>query len=84
MEDKQNTLFILTIMMICSVLLNFYFLYIPPHASDLSCFLSWTKNFQNFGYQKIPSNYPPVFLHYLYLISKIFDTKSNFTIYFLK
>ncbi|MGL1959599.1 MAG: NPCBM/NEW2 domain-containing protein [Colwellia sp.] len=40
------------------------------HNSDIGCWFSWTKHLQAEGYAGLNANYPPLYIHWLWLVGQ--------------
>lgn len=62
-----------------TILCNFLLLFFNSHGSDLNFWFNWTLKLTTGGYAHLDADYPPVFLHWLYLAGQIL-TAANATI----
>ncbi len=51
-----------------TIIVNCLFLFMNGYGSDLSYWHDWTKQLTSNGYKNFNGNYPPVYLHWIYLI----------------
>lgn len=70
--NSLSYLFIIIFILVTSLLLiNVKF------TNDMNWFISWIKAYADNGYKYTDPNYPPLFLHYLYLISRFDNIWDN-------
>jgi hypothetical protein len=53
-----------------TILINLFCLFINGHSGDLGFWENWTHQLADNGYYLFNGNYPPLYIHWLYLISK--------------
>jgi len=61
---------LLSIFLSATILVNCLFVFFSGYGADLGYWLSWTSQLADHGYQNFNGNYPPVYLHWLYLVAK--------------
>lgn len=57
-------------LMLCLVV-NGIFIWGDAYGTDMAYWVSWTKSLKNGGYEAFNGNYPPVYVHWLYLCSHL-------------
>lgn len=62
----------LQIYMIAVVICNFVMLFWDGSVSDTGFWVDWVKQLANKGYEDFNGNYPPIYIHWLYVVSKIY------------
>lgn len=60
----------LQIYLSATVLINLFCLFINGYGADLGYWENWTRQLANNGYYLFNGNYPPLYIHWLYLVSK--------------
>ena len=63
----------LNIYLVSSVALNLFFLGFKNHSADLGFWLSWIRQLQNNGYEGLHADYPPIYIHWLYLLGHFYQ-----------
>lgn len=58
--------------LVAVILLNFSLLFIKGHGSDLNFWLDWIRQLSTAGYENFNGNYPPVYIHWLYLTGTLY------------
>jgi len=59
---------------LCALLgMNLFCLFFNGHGGDLGYWQNWITQLQTQGYARFSGDYPPVFLHWLYLAGKVFS-----------
>lgn len=53
-----------------TLVVNCLFLFMNGYGPDLGYWFDWTKQLANQGYRNFNGNYPPVYLHWIYLVGK--------------
>jgi len=53
-----------------TILINLFCLFISGYGADLDYWVDWTGQLANKGYFQFNGNYPPLYIHWLYLVSK--------------
>jgi len=53
-----------------TILANLFFLFMNGYGADLGYWENWTNQLANNGYYLFNGNYPPLYIHWLYLVSK--------------
>ncbi len=53
-----------------TILVNLFCLFINGYGADLGFWEHWTKQLSDNGYYRFDGNYPPLYIHWLYIISK--------------
>ncbi|MGI6680861.1 MAG: hypothetical protein ACOX3T_05190 [Bdellovibrionota bacterium] len=79
MDKKKFIKFFSCLLLIIFTLFSIKIIYNTNLAMDANWFLSWVKEYANKGYSFTEPDYPPLYLHYLYLLSLI-DNFANRTI----
>ena len=79
---KRGTLFVfrstpqlyrfLQIYLIFTVTINLSFLFFNGYGGDLGYWNSWVKQLSKNGYEGFNGNYPPVYIHWLYLVGQFY------------
>lgn len=62
----------LQVYLITIVICNFVMLFWDSSASDTNFWTDWVKQLANKGYEDFNGNYPPIYIHWLYIVSKIY------------
>ena len=55
------------------VILNFSLLFLKGYSQDLGYWQDWVSQLSNNGYDGFNGNYPPVYIHWLYLVGKFYN-----------
>ncbi|MDO3382183.1 NPCBM/NEW2 domain-containing protein [Gilvimarinus algae] len=58
------------------ILVNFLLINGAPHGGDIGYWKSWVRQLQLGGYLAFEGDYPPVYIHWLYLVGKIYSALS--------
>jgi Gpi18-like mannosyltransferase len=61
------------------VLLNIFFCTTGGYGGDIGYWVNWTTQLQSAGYAQLDANYPPVYIHWLWLIAKL-DAALNISV----
>lgn len=67
-EDSQ-----LNIYLSATVLINLFCLFINGYTPDLGYWENWSQQLIKNGYSQFNGNYPPLYIHWLYVVSKALD-----------
>jgi len=54
-----------------TILINLFCLFINGYGADLGFWENWTHQLADNGYYLFNGNYPPLYIHWLYLVSKV-------------
>lgn len=54
-----------------TILINLFCLFINGYGADLGFWENWTHQLADNGYYLFNGNYPPLYIHWLYLVSKL-------------
>lgn len=54
-----------------ALLANLFCLFVLPHGGDQGFWKGWTIQLMQGGYAQISADYPPMYLHWLYLVGKL-------------
>lgn len=57
----------------CAVIVNLMLLYWEGRGDDLGFWRDWVTQLSENGYTKFNGNYPPLYIHWLYIVSKIYN-----------
>jgi Gpi18-like mannosyltransferase len=52
--------------------INLLFLTASPFQADIQYWLTWTERLQHGGFASVEANYPPIFVEWLWIVSKIY------------
>jgi hypothetical protein len=63
----------LQVYMIAAILSNFIFLFWDGNGGDIGFWEDWIKQLINKGYHEFNGNYPPVYIHWLYVAGQIYS-----------
>lgn len=63
----------LQIYMIAVIFSNFGLLFWDSNGSDTGFWEDWVKQLINKGYSEFNGNYPPIYIHWLYLVGKVYS-----------
>lgn len=55
------------------IVFNLLLLFFDGHESDLGFWQDWVRQLSQNGYKDFNGNYPPIFIHWLYLVGRIYD-----------
>ncbi|HWV14373.1 MAG TPA: NPCBM/NEW2 domain-containing protein [Cellvibrio sp.] len=69
---SKDLLRMLNAYLVAVILLNLSLLFIKGHGSDLGFWQDWIKQLSTSGYDGFNGNYPPVYIHWLYLTGKLY------------
>jgi Gpi18-like mannosyltransferase len=61
---------------VLSMALNVYLLDFESHGGDMGFWRDWTIHLQGIGYKNFSGNYPPIYIHWLYLIGQMHSALS--------
>ena len=53
-----------------TILINLFCLFINGYGADLGFWVDWTGQLAKKGYYEFNGNYPPLYIHWLYIVSK--------------
>lgn len=56
-----------------AVVLNFGLLFLKGYSQDLGYWQDWVRQLSQKGYDGFDGNYPPVYIHWLYLVGKFYS-----------
>lgn len=59
--------------LILVVILNFSLLFLKGYSQDLGYWKDWVQQLSNNGYDGFNGNYPPLYIHWLYLVGKLYS-----------
>ncbi len=59
--------------LILVVILNFSLLFLKGYSQDLGYWQDWVRQLSSNGYDGFNGNYPPVYIHWLYLVGKFYS-----------
>lgn len=72
-STRSKTLFrALNAYLIGVVLINFALLFLKGYSADLGYWQDWIRQLSTAGYDNFNGNYPPVYIHWLYLMGKLY------------
>ena len=60
----------LNIFLSATILINLFCLFINGYGADLGYWENWTHQLATTGYRLFNGNYPPLYIHWLYLVAK--------------
>lgn len=63
----------LQVYMIAAIIGNFIFLFWDGNGGDIGFWQDWIKQLINKGYHEFNGNYPPVYIHWLYIAGQIYS-----------
>lgn len=63
----------LQVYMVAVVICNFVLLFWDSNGSDTGFWEDWIKQLVNKGYTEFNGNYPPMYIHWLYVVAKIYS-----------
>ncbi|OZY84738.1 hypothetical protein CBP51_16350 [Cellvibrio mixtus] len=55
------------------IILNFSLLFLKGYSQDLGYWQDWVRQLSTSGYDGFNGNYPPVYIHWLYLVGKFYS-----------
>ncbi len=70
MTISKNNNSQLHIYLSATILINLFCLFINGYGADLGFWENWTQQLANNGYYLFNGNYPPLYIHWLYIVSK--------------
>jgi len=50
---------------------NFFCIFMKSYGGDMEYWRSWVSHLATHGYEKFDGNYPPLYVHWLYLVGKV-------------
>jgi hypothetical protein len=62
--------------LILVVILNFSLLFLKGYTQDLGYWQDWVRQLSSRGYDGFNGNYPPVYIHWLYLVGKFYNLSA--------
>jgi hypothetical protein len=62
--------------LILVVILNFSLLFLKGYTQDLGYWQDWVRQLSSRGYDGFNGNYPPVYIHWLYLVGKFYSLSA--------
>jgi Gpi18-like mannosyltransferase len=68
-----NQYYPLPLFLSAAILVNCLFLFMNGYEADLGFWYDWTKQLTHQGYKNFNGNYPPVYLHWIYLVGNGLD-----------
>lgn len=71
LPTKSNS-HILHVYLIGVILSNLLLLFFKGYSADLGYWESWTKQLSVRGYENFDGNYPPLYVHWLYIVGKFY------------
>lgn len=63
---------LLHVYLIGVILSNFLLLFFKGYSADLSYWQDWTQQLSTRGYENFNGNYPPLYVHWLYILGKFY------------
>lgn len=63
---------VLNLYLVAVILVNLSLLFIKGHGGDLGYWQDWIKQLSTAGYNNFNGNYPPVYIHWLYVVGKLY------------
>lgn len=72
----QNQYRYLQLYLLGVVFVNIFLVFFKGYSGDLGYWTSWLRQLSNKGYEGFDGNYPPVYIHVLYLIAKLYSWLS--------
>jgi len=78
MEETQNTqpsqhAWPLGPWLLLALVLNLLVITSGGFGPDLECWVNWTNHLQNQGYTSLSANYPPLYIHWLWLVAQFYS-----------
>lgn len=64
----RNQYYPLSLFLSAAILVNCLFLFMNGYGADLGYWHDWTKQLTEHGYKNFNGNYPPLYLHWIYLV----------------
>lgn len=85
---RQETSRILHGYLVAVILANFCLLFLKGYTQDLGYWEDWVRQLSTTGYENFNGNYPPFYIHWLFLVGKVYNTvgiplEANFFLKFL-
>lgn len=71
--NSQHPVSLLRGYLILVVIVNFSLLFLKGYSQDLGYWQDWVRQLSNNGYDGFNGNYPPVYIHWLYLVGKFYS-----------
>lgn len=71
-ERKSNS-HILNTYLILVITANFLLLFLKGYSQDLGYWQDWVRQLSTTGYDGFNGNYPPVYIHWLYLVGQFYN-----------
>ncbi|WP_370979598.1 NPCBM/NEW2 domain-containing protein [Agaribacterium sp. ZY112] len=68
----------LKIYLVAALLFNLLALFLSGHLSDMTFWSNWTKQLAGGGYKAFHGDYPPIYIHWLWLVSKFYLATESF------
>ncbi|HEY7772484.1 MAG TPA: hypothetical protein VIC26_04845, partial [Marinagarivorans sp.] len=62
----------LQIYLIAAIACNLLLLFFEGYGGDLGYWKSWVSQLERNGYKDFNGNYPPLYIHWLYLVAKFY------------
>lgn len=59
--------------LILVIVVNFSLLFLKGYAADLGYWQDWVRQLSQNGYEGFNGNYPPVYIHWLYLVGQFYN-----------
>lgn len=71
LPEQRNTS-VLQIYLVGIIIANFSLIFFKGYSADLGYWESWIKQLSSRGYENFDGNYPPLYVHWLYLVGKFY------------
>lgn len=72
-DDRQQYSRLLHAYLILAISLNFGLLFLKGYSQDLGYWQDWVRQLSSTGYDGFNGNYPPLYIHWLYLVGQFYN-----------
>lgn len=70
-REQQSSF--LQLYLCAAIIFNLLLLFFNGHTSDMGFWQNWVQQLSHNGYDGFNGNYPPIFIHWLYIVSGIYN-----------
>lgn len=64
-------LYLLSNYLLLALAANYFCIFMKGHGGDMGYWRSWAESLATTGYRGFDGNYPPIYVHWLYLVGKV-------------